>query len=85
MRIRVQCVCSSRAAPPGVEAPSSVELNAAIDAIAKSIFARPIASVADIIDRAILAAWSRQPDAGRLISEGDDLGGLKNTYIVDVH
>jgi len=58
------------------------ELWDAIDAIGKSIRTRPIASLSDIIDRAILAAWACQPHDGRLIT--DDIEGLRGAYIVDV-
>ena len=58
------------------------ELFDAIEAIGRSITARPIASVSDIIDRAILAAWVCRPHGGRLVP--DDVGGLQGAYIVDV-
>jgi hypothetical protein len=59
-----------------------VELCDAIETIGKSIITRPIASVSDIIDRAILAAWACQPRGSRLTR--DDSEGLKDAYIVDV-
>jgi hypothetical protein len=58
------------------------ELCQAIEAIGKSITARPIASLSDIVDRAILAAWACQPHGGKLIA--DDVGGLQGGYIMDV-
>jgi hypothetical protein len=58
------------------------ELSDAIEAVGKSITGRPIASVSDIIDRAILAAWACQPHRGRLIP--DDAAALRDAYIVDV-
>jgi hypothetical protein len=58
------------------------ELWDAIDALGKSIRARPIASLSDIVDRAILAAWACQPHGGKLIP--DDVEGLRGAYIVDM-
>jgi hypothetical protein len=60
----------------------NVELCDAIETIGKSIITRPIASVSDIIDRAILAAWACQPRGSRLTR--DDSEGLKDAYIIDV-
>jgi len=60
----------------------SAKLCNAIETIGKSITARQIASVSDIVDRAILAAWACQPHDGRLVS--DDIEGLRGAYIVDV-
>jgi len=57
------------------------ELCDAIEAIGKSITSRPIASLSDIIDRAILAAYACEPHGGRLIP--DDVGGLQAAYIAD--
>src|SRR5215472_1754806 len=56
----------------------SIELSGEIEVIGKSVTSRPIASVSDIIDRAILAAWAGLPP------EGDDVCGLKNAYVADV-
>jgi hypothetical protein len=56
----------------------SIELSDAIQVIAESVTSRPIASLSDIVDRAILAAW------GGLPHEGDDICGLKTAYVVDV-
>jgi len=60
----------------------SIELGDAIEAIAKYVTSRPIASLSDIVDRAILAAWACQPHDGKLIP--DDIFGLKNAYVVQV-
>src|SRR5262245_21896185 len=51
------------------------ELFDTIEAIGRSITRRPIASLSDIIDRAILAAWTCQPCDGELVP--DDVGGLQ--------
>jgi hypothetical protein len=56
----------------------------AIDKLGQQIIARPIASFADVIDRAILAAWACQPIDGELIGDGDDPGGFKSAMILDV-
>jgi hypothetical protein len=40
--------------------------------------ARPVPSISDIIDRAILAEWACRPYAGKLIA--DDVGGLQGSY-----
>lgn len=56
----------------------SIELNDAIQAIAESVTLQPIASLSDIVDRSILAAWAGLP------TEGDDISGLKNAYVADV-
>ena len=58
------------------------ELFDAIEAIGKEITTRPITSMSDITDRAILAAWACQPYGGRLIP--DEPAGLQSAYIVDV-
>jgi hypothetical protein len=58
------------------------ELYDAIETIGRSITGRPIASMSDVVDRAILAAWACQPHGGRLIP--DDPEGLQGAYIVDV-
>jgi hypothetical protein len=56
----------------------TIELSDAIRVIAESVTSRPIASLSDIVDRAILAAW------GGLPHEGDDICGLKTAYVIDV-
>lgn len=63
---------------PDAASVRSLEVSDAIEVTAKSVTSRPIASLSDIVDRAILAAW-----AG-LTHEGDDIGGLKNAYVADV-
>jgi hypothetical protein len=58
------------------------ELYDAIETIGRSITRRPIATISDVVDRAILAAWSCQPHGGHLIP--DDPECLHAAYIVDV-
>jgi hypothetical protein len=60
----------------------SLALNDAIAAIGKSVTARPISTLSDIVDRAILAAWACQPHEGKLIP--DDVGGLQAAYIAEL-
>jgi len=60
----------------------SDELFDAIEALGKLVTSQPIASLSDIVDRAILAAWACQPHNGKLVT--DDIEGLRGAYIVDV-
>jgi hypothetical protein len=55
-----------------------------IEKLGKTIFARPVTSMSDIVDRAILAAWSCDPHKGNLIAEDDDPRGFKNGLITSI-
>jgi hypothetical protein len=46
-----------------------LELNEAIAEISRSVAARPIASLSDIVDRAILTAWACRWQEGKLIPD----------------
>jgi hypothetical protein len=56
----------------------------AIEELGREITAQPIRTFADVIDRAILAAWACQPADGELIGDGDDPGGFTSAMILDV-
>jgi hypothetical protein len=48
------------------------------------IAARPVSSLADIVDRAILAAWWCDTLDGQLIGEDGDPGGFQPALILGV-
>lgn len=55
-----------------------------VQRLGDAITARPASSMADVVDRAILAAWACDPYRGALIPEGDDPGGFKAKHILAV-
>jgi len=56
----------------------------AVAALGSEIAARPARSLADIVDRAILAAWSCDPFDGQLKSDGDDCCNFQAGHILAV-
>jgi hypothetical protein len=56
----------------------------AIEEVGQEIVARPIKTFADVIDRAILAAWGCSPDDGQLKTDGDDPHGFQSALILGV-
>jgi hypothetical protein len=53
----------------------------AIDDLGREITALPAKTVADIVDRAILAAYASDGEGGRFFPESEDLHGFKEAHL----